>query len=172
MSGDGHAPPRVIHATDFSDEAQAAEAEAVRLTRALGGELLLVHVAAEPAASGETPSGMQQLATTYKAQARRAEDELAARARRLSGEGVATGWRRYVGVPHEQIVQAAAKERARYIVIGTHGRGTVDRFLLGSVVERVLRTAGCPVVVVRKSHAPRRRRLPHAASTETSEEAN
>ena len=70
-------PPRIIHATDFSTEANAAEA--VRLARALGGELLLLHVAVEAPLYGETPFGMRELKKLYEGQARWAEDKLADR---------------------------------------------------------------------------------------------
>jgi universal stress protein A len=54
------------------------------------------------------------------------------------------------GVPAGEIVEAAAAERADMIVIGTHGRTGLGRFLLGSVAERVVRTAPCPVLTVRR----------------------
>jgi len=152
--------PRIIVATDFSTEAEAAEAEAVRLARALGGGLLLLHVAIEAPLYGETPFGMKHLTKIYARQARWAEDNLAERARRLASQGVSVGWRRRVGVPHEEIVKAAAAEHAAYIVIGTHGRGGVGRFMLGSVADRVVRSAACPVVVVRSPDVRRRRRSP------------
>ena len=44
---------------------------------------------------------------------------------------------------------ARIREEARLIVIGTHGRGGLDRALLGSVADRVIRLAPCPVVTVR-----------------------
>jgi nucleotide-binding universal stress UspA family protein len=142
-------PPRIIHTTDFSAEAEAAEAEAIRLTLALGGELLLLHVAVEGPLYSETAFGMKALKEVYEGQARWAEDKLAARARQLVSQGVPTDWRRRVGVPHEEIVQAALEEHAAYIVMGTHGRGGVGRFMLGSVTDRVIRSAACPVLVVR-----------------------
>ncbi len=54
-----------------------------------------------------------------------------------------------VGSPHEQIVRAARLKRADMLVIGTHGRTGLGKLLLGSVAERVLATAGCPVLTVR-----------------------
>jgi nucleotide-binding universal stress UspA family protein len=151
---DAKQPVRIIHATDFSAEAQAAETEAVRLARALGGELLLVHVAVETPPYGETPFGMKELKKIYQAQARWAEDRLAERARHLASQGVTTGWRLRVGIPHEEIVKAAAEEHAGYIVMCTHGRGRVGRFMLGSVADRVIRHATCPVLVVRPGNQP------------------
>jgi nucleotide-binding universal stress UspA family protein len=53
------------------------------------------------------------------------------------------------GVPHEEIVALAEAERADLVVIGTHGRGGLGRAVLGSVADRVVRLAPCPVLSVR-----------------------
>jgi len=53
------------------------------------------------------------------------------------------------GDPSAQIVRTARSTRADLIVIGTHGRRGVSKFLLGSVAERVIATAPCPVLTVR-----------------------
>jgi nucleotide-binding universal stress UspA family protein len=54
------------------------------------------------------------------------------------------------GVAHAEIVAAASEEQADMLVLGTHGRSGLDRLLLGSVTERVIRLAPCPVLSVRK----------------------
>ena len=51
--------------------------------------------------------------------------------------------------PTLEIVRLAAEERADMIVMGTQGRTGLDRLLLGSVAERVIRRAPCPVLTVR-----------------------
>jgi nucleotide-binding universal stress UspA family protein len=51
------------------------------------------------------------------------------------------------------IVEAATQNRCDLIVMGTHGRHGMAHLLLGSVAERVVRTAGCPVLVVRHPNA-------------------
>ena len=56
-----------------------------------------------------------------------------------------------VGVPHEEIAAVAERERADLVVMTTHGRRGLSHLLLGSVTEKVLRTAPCPVLVVRPS---------------------
>lgn len=53
------------------------------------------------------------------------------------------------GSPAEQIIETAKDQKADLIVIGTHGRGAIAHFLLGSVAERVVRHATCPVLTVR-----------------------
>ncbi|MEK7715145.1 MAG: universal stress protein, partial [candidate division NC10 bacterium] len=73
--------------------------------------------------------------------------------------GIPVRWALEVGVPFEEIVKAAEKEGADMIVMGTHGRSGLNRLLLGSVAERVIRLAPCPVLTVRqpqgKEHAAR-----------------
>jgi nucleotide-binding universal stress UspA family protein len=62
------------------------------------------------------------------------------------------------GDPSSEIVSVAAKVDADVIVLATHGRTGIKRLLLGSVAEKVVRHAGCPVFVVREKHhaAPHR----------------
>jgi nucleotide-binding universal stress UspA family protein len=139
----------ILHPTDFSAEAGAAEAEAVRLARALGAELILLHVSVEAMYYAETPFGLDRMEALYAAQAEWADKQLAERAQRLTAAGVKTTPRQRVGVPHQEIVKAAADEHATYIVMGTHGRGGFQRFMIGSVADRVVRAAACPVMTVR-----------------------
>jgi len=58
-----------------------------------------------------------------------------------------------LGVPHQRIVEQAENLGADLIVLSTHGRSGPRRVLLGSVAERVVRHAGCPVLTVRHSAA-------------------
>ncbi len=53
------------------------------------------------------------------------------------------------GVPYEEIIRFAAKEKIDLIVMGTYGRVGLDRFIFGSTAERVVRRAPCPVMTVR-----------------------
>ncbi|WP_238477105.1 universal stress protein [Natranaeroarchaeum sulfidigenes] len=58
-----------------------------------------------------------------------------------------------VGKPHQVIVGYANNNDIDLVVMGTHGRTGVDRYLLGSVTEKVLRTSDAPVVTVRRDSA-------------------
>jgi nucleotide-binding universal stress UspA family protein len=139
----------IIHPTDFSDTAQIAEGQALALARALGAELVFVHVAPEMMRYGETPFGPGPAAdvqATHREWARRALADRAAAARET---GVAARAIVAVGTAPEVIVLTAEAERAQMIVMGTHGRSGLSRFLVGSVADIVLRTAPCPVVLVR-----------------------
>ena len=55
------------------------------------------------------------------------------------------------GNPYHEIINIAKEENVDLIVIGTHGRSGIAHFLIGSVTEKVIRTAPCPVLVVRPS---------------------
>ena len=57
------------------------------------------------------------------------------------------------GNPYERILDYADEEGADLVVMGTHGRTGVDRYLLGSVTEKVVRTADVPVLTVRAAEA-------------------
>jgi nucleotide-binding universal stress UspA family protein len=65
--------------------------------------------------------------------------------------------------PAEEIVRYAEQEGMGLIVMGTHGRVKVDHFLMGSVAEKVVRTAPCPVLTVR--HPEREFVVPDSTET-------
>jgi nucleotide-binding universal stress UspA family protein len=87
---------------------------------------------------------MQDLAD----QAERHLEEWRAEAQRLAGTpGVAA--ERAIGEPAQEIVSWAAKNRVDLLVLGTHGRTGLEHALMGSIAERVVRRAHCPVLTVR-----------------------
>jgi nucleotide-binding universal stress UspA family protein len=138
----------IICATDFSDSAQAAEARALMLARALAKPLVYLHVAVETPLYSEGLFSMADVQGVYEAQRRWAEDTLKARVAGAAAQGVVSRWVLRVGIAHEQIVQTAEDEKADMIVMGTHGRSGLNRLLMGSVAERVVRSARCPVLTV------------------------
>ena len=144
----GGAMKRIVCATDFSEQAVAAERQAVELARALGAELVLAHMGTDAPLWREgfyTPD----VRAVFEGQRKWAADTLAAKAEALAADGVAARVVVRVGLPWEEIVRLAAEERADMIVMGTRGRTGLDRLLLGSVAERVIRRAPCPVLTVR-----------------------
>jgi nucleotide-binding universal stress UspA family protein len=68
---------------------------------------------------------------------------------RADGAGIDTRVAIQQGTPHSAIQRYAADHEIDLIVMGTHGRGLVEQFLLGSITERTIRTADVPVVTVR-----------------------
>lgn len=142
---------KILHPTDFSECATQAEAVAVDLVRRLDGEIVLFQALVETALYGEGFLDLQQVEKIYDAQRQWATETLAERAARLRESGIKASWRVEAGVPFEEIVRIAGEERADMIVMGTHGRSGLSRVLLGSVADRVLRLAPCPVLTVRQT---------------------
>jgi nucleotide-binding universal stress UspA family protein len=141
---------KILHPTDFSECAAEAQAVAVDLARKLAAELVLVQVLVEAPLYSEGFISRRQVQTVYDAQRKWSEETLEARAEQLRQSGIKTSWRVQAGAPHEEIVRTAEEEHADMIVMGTHGRGGLNRMILGSVAERVIRLARCPVLTVRK----------------------
>ena len=138
----------IVCPTDFSERSAPAEREAVRLAKALGAELVLAHVGTDATLWREglyTPA----VRAVVEGQRKWAADALAARAAALAAEGVTARAVVKVGLAWKEIVRVAAEEHADMIVMGTQGRTGLERLLLGSVAERVIRRAPCPVLTVR-----------------------
>src|SRR5690554_4282176 len=134
---------RLLVPTDFSDTADAALEAAARLARALDGDVVVLHVISEPPLFADDLGGVQ-VDRIHAAQARWADEQLRPRVAGLVDAGVRGRGHVAVGSVAREIVAAAEAERADLIVMGTHGRGRVGQLLLGSVANRVIRTAPCP----------------------------
>jgi nucleotide-binding universal stress UspA family protein len=140
---------RLLVPTDFSAGSERAWAEARRLAARLGAEVVLVHVLVETPLYSEGPFTMKQARGVFDAARAWAVKALGEWTLTAAAAGISARWVLRTGVPYKEIVGAAVRERADLIVIGTHGRGGLDRALLGSVADRVIRLAPCPVVTVR-----------------------
>jgi nucleotide-binding universal stress UspA family protein len=141
---------RILHPTDFSDCATNAEQHAVKLARAFGAEVMLVHVVVEAPPYRENLFGAADPRAFYDAQRAWATRTLTARAERIrEATGLATRPIICTGAPAREIAAVAEREGIDLIVLGTHGRGHLDRLLVGSVADRLVRTAPCPVMTVR-----------------------
>lgn len=141
---------KILHPTDFSECAEQARAQAIRLARALGAEIILFHVSVETPLYAEGMLAGGTVQRVYEAQRKWAEEALEARAAETRAAGAPARWKLTHGVPFDAIVQAAEEEGADMIVMGTHGRRGLEGLLLGSVANRVVRLAGCPVLTVRE----------------------
>ena len=140
----------IVHPTDFSPASRAAFARAVALARDEGAELLLVHVLATMTplmADGYmSPKTYEDLFRSIRGQAQKQLDKLLARAKAAR---VRTRGLLLEGTAADAIARAARAKHAQVIVMGTHGRTGLARLLMGSVAERVVGTAPCPVLTVR-----------------------
>ena len=141
---------RILHPSDFSPASRAAFAKAVELAKQNRAQLILTHVVLNPVMpyadgylSAQAYKGMETAARRY------GEKHLAALVAKARRAGVRARALVLEGVVADRIVRAAKGQRADVIVIGTHGRTGLVRFLLGSVADRVVSQASCPVVTVR-----------------------
>jgi nucleotide-binding universal stress UspA family protein len=142
---------KILVPTDFSDCARRAEETAAVLARGLAAELVLLHVSVETPLYNEGMRSLVEPRKVYEAQRAWAENALAARAAEIRGAGVAAHGVVSSGVAVDEILRTAAAEHCDLIVIGTHGRGGLSRFFLGSVADRIVRLAPCAVMTVRLS---------------------
>jgi nucleotide-binding universal stress UspA family protein len=141
---------RIVVPTDFSSTAEAAWSLARRLAGAVGAEIVLAHVLVETAAFSEGPFTMASVREVYASTRKWAEEAIERWAAEARSAGLTVRTVLRTGVPHEEIAALAREEKADLIVIGTHGRGGLDRVLLGSVADRVVRVGACPVLCVRE----------------------
>jgi nucleotide-binding universal stress UspA family protein len=149
---------RILVPTDFSDTSDAALDTAFLFAAAFGAELQLLHVLDDPFVSG----GLVPEAYMTEAPALRTAMLTEAR-ERLAHRAAAAGETHPPRVDTEvlfghgakTIAEYAGQRRADLVVMGTHGRTGVAHVLLGSVAERLVRTAPCPVITVRHARAPR-----------------
>ena len=140
----------IVFCTDFSESSRVAGQHAIDLARVFGAPLILIHVldswAGFPAYEDSVPGELQNVVRAMEEEAKLKLKSLTKEFQKEVGN-VTTQCR--TGVPAEEIVAAADDASAQLIVMGTHGWTGVKHLLLGSVAEKVLRMAKCPVLVVR-----------------------
>jgi nucleotide-binding universal stress UspA family protein len=149
---------RILFPTDFSEPAEYAWPYALTFAQEFGAEVHLLHVVAPPPRLTEAytvtfdPEGMVQ-ALMVEANASLDGQVEAAKSRGLI-------FRREVrvGVDYREIIDYAIKHDIDLIVMATHGRTGLAHVLLGSVAEKVVRKAPCPVLTIKhpslKVHIP------------------
>ena len=147
----------ILAPTDFSAHSEQAMRYACGLAERLEAELHLVHILSEILPAGPDPLLMPVMPPEYyEENEERARETLS----RLldpawgSPPSVVTAVR--WGSPVEAIVSYALDLRVDLIVIATHGRTGLSHVLLGSVAERIVREAPCPVLTLRdRSRVPK-----------------
>ena len=144
---------RILVPVDGSDTANRGLQEAIRLSKALGGELRLVHIVDDSplALNPETGIAAAPLVADF-AQAGRSILEEARHVAQAEGiEPSVVLHENFTGQIADLIVEEARKSRAEIIVMGTHGRRGVRHAVLGSDAEAVVQRADVPVLLVRST---------------------
>ena len=132
---------KILCPVDFSSHNQTANEYASVLANSTGAEIVYFHVTLPEAPYGSygslDPSEMM------------AKDLARLKKVLPTVEGVTASWEVDFGPPAKRIVEFADKNDVDLIVIGTHGRSGLERVLMGSVAEAVVRKAKCPVLAIK-----------------------
>ncbi len=144
---------KILAPTDFSEDSKLALSYAITLAQKFSSEIIVVHVD-QPLAPvmvselnpGVDISTMNRIAEEGRMMALRELDKATSY---LRESGVKARGLMRVGAPFLEIINAAQSEAADLIVMGTHGRTGLAHVLMGSVAERVVNKAPCPVLTVR-----------------------
>src|SRR5437899_2736263 len=135
----------ILYATDFSSHSNQAYFHAVALAEGHGASLTILHVCqARPVIMGEgmMPAiGVESEDVDYW---RRQLEQI-----RPVNDGIEVRHVLLEGSPAEEIIRYATEQAMDLIVMGTHGRTGLERLLMGSVAEQVVREAKCSVLVVK-----------------------
>jgi nucleotide-binding universal stress UspA family protein len=153
---------RILVPTDFSAPSNAALTLAKRMAAMSGASLHLLHVLEDSMTTAAAAVGVY--APTAELREKWLEGARSLLSTQLTPEEQASFRSTEVvmfGAPARTIVEHAKAHDIDLIVMGTHGRGGVEHMLIGSVAERVVRSAVCPVLTVRDNGAVR------AATVET-----
>lgn len=137
---------RILCPVDFSPPSEHAFALALDLATRFGADLQVVHVYQLPVYA--LPDGAMMVGPEYTV---RMTDELQRALKEfVEGRegGVTIETHLVEGVPYREVTRLAEELEADLVVMGTHGRTGLKHLLLGSVAERVVRTAKIPVITV------------------------
>lgn len=141
---------RILHPSDFSPASRPAFKLAVGMAKKNHARLLVAHVLPPVPTVPDVYLATRMHEGLLRAHRAQGQQQLARLVARARHAGVrASGLLLDFGVVHEQILRAARRRRAQLIVLGTHGRTGLAKMTLGSVAERVVRMAPCPVLTVR-----------------------
>ena len=145
---------KILSATDFSEDSSLALSYAEELARRFNSELIVLHVD-QPLppvmVSPDMGPVMDVGAMTRIAEEQRllAQKELDKIINRMRDSGLKARSLLKVGSPFLEVIRTAQSEGAELIVMGTHGRTGLAHVLMGSVAERVVQKAPCPVLTIR-----------------------
>lgn len=142
---------RILVPLDGSTLAEGALVPALRLATAFDAEMLLFRVC-EPSTylqngltSGTAAAALDEAVCTT------VEEYLTEKTQEVRGQGVHVRWETQFGIAAENILDVAQKRAANLVVMSTHGRSGIGRWIMGSVADRVLRASRIPVLLIRSN---------------------
>jgi nucleotide-binding universal stress UspA family protein len=138
----------ILAAVDSSNMRDAVLAEAVALARTGAGRVVLLTVVQPPVLTSEYAPVVENFGDLIAAGEKAAASLLASARQSVETDGVGVETVQVSGAPVAHILEQAAKHRADYIVMGSHGHTAFYDLLVGSTTHGVLMRANCPVVIV------------------------
>ena len=141
---------KILCPTDFSGPSEAALAAAVELATHFRAALHLVHVVPALPATPDDPNYTFQVPEYEAVLHSEAQERLGALASRLGAGGLPVSCAVGNGDAGREIVRVAGESEADLIVIATHGETGWRHAIFGSVAERVVQLAACPVLTIRQ----------------------
>jgi nucleotide-binding universal stress UspA family protein len=133
----------ILVPTDFGDIAEHALDLAIDLAKQYGAKLTLAHVYSIP-----TPAYAEALAWPLDEIQKAAREALDRELNKTMTRHPQTEAFLDTGVPHDRIIELVKTRGVDLIVMGTHGRRGLPRFVLGSVAEKIVRLSPVPVLTV------------------------
>jgi universal stress protein A len=139
----------ILAPTDFSDYSKKAVASALELAKKFGAKLTILHVVELPPypIEGYVPPSVS--ASFLEDLERQATQDLAQLVPEAASANVELVRLVAVGTPYRKIIETAEAEQVDLIVMATAGRTGFSHMVMGSIAERVVRTATCPVLTIR-----------------------
>ena len=139
----------ILAPTDFSEYSKKAVGSALELARKFGAKLTILHVVELPPypVEGYVPPAVN--ATFLDDLERQATQDLAQLVPEAESSNVEVVRLVAVGSPYRKIIDTAEAEQDDLIVMATAGRTGFSHLVMGSIAERVVRTATCPVLTIR-----------------------
>jgi nucleotide-binding universal stress UspA family protein len=144
---------KILAPTDFSDDSKHALGYTIELAQKFSAEVIVMHVdqPLAPVMVGDLSPGLDmgtvnRIAEEQRLMALKELDQVIARLREA---GLKARSLMRVGAPFLEIIHTAQAEATDLIVMGTHGRSGLVHVLMGSVAERVVNKAPCPVLTIR-----------------------
>jgi nucleotide-binding universal stress UspA family protein len=153
---------RILVPVDFSSCSEEAFRIALTLAKTFQSEMLLLHVIDTSTLAAFNRLGLLAVPSDAQAQKRRLRHHARLNMRRLldseATEGVKITRMLAEGVPFMEIAKIVRVEKVNLVVLGSYGgrSESVDKIFFGSTAEKVVRTAGCPVLTVPLPPAPKR----------------
>lgn len=151
----------IITPVDFSGSTAHVLAAARELATSLEARIILLHVVQPPIVTSDYGLAMENVREILAVSEKAATRQLSHIVEQLKAKGVSVRTIQVNGAPVKNIIECAEKNRADYIVMGSHGHTSLYDLLVGSTTHGVLKKAKCPVLIVPakpKKKTPSRKR--------------